>query len=446
MSATRAAPEPPTGASVAWQRLPTPAGADVVPLSRTGYRFVLLVFIVNFPVVRRRAGLAQGERLMACIADHLERSVADATVAVIGSSTIEITFDVEDFAGGRMLLDHLHQALVHPVSFDGECHIVRTAIGGAGGPKADIADIDLIEAAERALHDARLRGGDRLDDLGDPRFAIDPMDLMRDLPAAIANGEIFLHYQPKLHVRRQCVASAEALVRWRHPTRGLILPGSFIEMAERCLEIAGLTLWTLRQAAVDQRALAAEGHDFPLFVNISGVLLSDEVFVAEACDLIRDSGAQIGIEITETAVIRDPETAIANLKRLATIGVRLAIDDYGAGLSSLSYLKRLPAGELKIDKSFVTELTSSNRDPLIVRSTIDLAHALDMEVTAEGVETPAVMALLSVMGCDMVQGYLISRPIELDALRRFLADRAHIETVASPRLSFRRSEAGWIGR
>ncbi len=366
--------------------------------------------------------------------------------AVVGSSTIEIGFDAVGFADGQRCLDRFHEALSHPVDFDGERHIVRAAIGGAGGPKADVAEIDLIEAAERALHDARLRGGDRLDDLGDPRFAIDPMDLMRDLPAAIANGEIFLQYQPKLHVRRQCVASAEALVRWRHPIRGLIFPGSFIEMAERCLEIAGLTLWTLRQAVADQRALAAEGYDFPLFVNISGVLLSDEAFVAEACALVSDSGAQIGVEITETAVIRDPETAIANLKRMAKIGVRLAIDDYGAGLSSLSYLKRLPAGELKIDKSFVTELTSSNRDPLIVRSTIDLAHALDMEVTAEGVETPAVMALLSVMGCDMVQGYLISRPIELDALRRFLTDSAHIETVASSRLSFRRSEAGWIGR
>ncbi|MEP9404019.1 EAL domain-containing protein [Sphingomonas sp. VNH70] len=421
-----------------------PAAADGPPPAPDGgYRFVLLAVVVNFPVVRRRAGLSRGERLMACLADHLRRALADGSVAVVGSSMLEIAFERRDFAAGRALLAQLHALLAHPVNFDGEHHVVRLAIGGAGGHAATVAEIDLVEAAERALHDARMRGGDRLDDLGDPRFATDPMDLMRDLPHAIANGEIFLQYQPKLHVRQQCVASAEALVRWRHPVRGLILPGSFIEMAERCLEIGQLTLWTLGQAVADQRALAAAGHDFPLFVNISGVLLSDESFVAEACALIERGNARIGIEITETAVIRDPETAIANLKRMAAIGVRLAIDDYGAGLSSLSYLKRLPARELKIDKSFITELASSNRDPLIVRSTIDLAHALGMEVTAEGVETQPVLALLSVMGCDMVQGYLISHPIELHALFAFLADTAHIAAVTNRRLSFDRNQRAW---
>ena len=122
------------------------------------------------------------------------------------------------------------------------------------------------------------------------------------------------------------------------------------------------------------------------------------------------------------AVIRDPQSAIANLQIFADQGITIAIDDYGAGLSSLAYLKQLPARELKIDKMFVLQLTSSNRDPLIVRSTIDLAHALEMEVTAEGVETQAAMALLSVMGCDMVQGYLISRPVSIEAFRQFLRD------------------------
>jgi EAL domain-containing protein (putative c-di-GMP-specific phosphodiesterase class I) len=153
-------------------------------------------------------------------------------------------------------------------------------------------------------------------------------------------------------------------------------------------------------------------------------LLTDRVFIDAACALIEESDAEIGFEITETAVIRDPDLAIANLERCAAMGITLAIDDYGSGLSSLSYLKRLPATELKIDKMFVTHLTSSHRDPLIVRSTIDLAHALDMEVTAEGVETPAALALLTVMGCEMVQGYLISPPLELAAFVTYLEDYA----------------------
>jgi EAL domain-containing protein (putative c-di-GMP-specific phosphodiesterase class I) len=157
--------------------------------------------------------------------------------------------------------------------------------------------------------------------------------------------------------------------------------------------------------------------------------------------MITSSGARLGFEITETSVIRDPESAIRNLQIFADIGIVIAIDDYGAGLSSLAYLKQLPASELKIDKLFVTQLTSSNRDPLIVRSTIDLAHALEMEVVAEGVETPAAMALLSVMGCDMVQGFLISRPIGLDALLPFLAEERHLAIAQDVRSPFTRVAA-----
>ena len=165
----------------------------------------------------------------------------------------------------------------------------------------------------------------------------------------------------------------------------------------------------------DQKTLCGDGRDLTIFINISGQLLGDAEFVAEACRKVGAGGVRIGFEITETAVIRDPQSAIANLCRFDDVGITIAIDDYGAGLSSLAYLKQLPARELKIDKMFILQLTSSNRDPLIVRSTIDLAHALEMEVTAEGVETQAALALLSVMGCDMVQGYLISRPVSIEA-------------------------------
>ncbi|OYY63036.1 MAG: hypothetical protein B7Y49_14080 [Sphingomonas sp. 28-62-11] len=254
---------------------------------------------------------------------------------------------------------------------------------------------------------------------------------------------MFLQYQPKVHLRRQEICSAEALVRWQHPVRGLILPGDFIPAAEDSRAIGPLTLWTLAQVIADQKMLAAAGHDLLIFINISGQLLGDAAFVARACQMVQSGGARIGFEITETSVIRDPETAIAHLQVFAEVGIALAIDDYGAGLSSLAYLKQLPASELKIDKLFITQLTSSNRDPLIVRSTIDLAHALDMEVTAEGVETQAAMALLSVMGCDMVQGFLISRPISIGAFRQFLEEDRHLSAAAEPRGSFFRPASFW---
>jgi EAL domain-containing protein (putative c-di-GMP-specific phosphodiesterase class I) len=280
-------------------------------------------------------------------------------------------------------------------------------------------------------------------DLSRADLAFDKLTLMRELPRAIANGEMFLQYQPKNHILQQRIAGAEALVRWQHPVRGLILPGDFIPAAEQAGEIGVLTLWALRQVIEDQKRLASEGHDFPVFINLPGVLLADIAFVAEACETLREGRARIGFEVTETAVIRDPESAIRHLQAFVDIGVTIAIDDYGAGLSSLAYLKQLPASELKIDKMFVTQLTSSSRDPLIVRSTIDLAHALKMEVTAEGVETQSALALLTVMGCDMVQGFLISRPLGIDAFRTFLANEAHVPALGNSKSSFIRPESFW---
>jgi EAL domain-containing protein (putative c-di-GMP-specific phosphodiesterase class I) len=269
-----------------------------------------------------------------------------------------------------------------------------------------------------------------------PRATLDVLQVARELDQAIDREELVLHYQPKVHVRHQEIRSAEALVRWHHPERGLVMPNDFISVAEECMLIDRMTLWTIRRAIEDQRNLAARGHDLRLFINIAGQLLADSAFVRAACDLVGGSDAKLGFEITETSVIRDPASAIANLQIFADFGITIAIDDYGAGLSSLAYLKQLPARELKIDKLFVTQLTSSNRDPLIVRSTIDLAHALEMEVVAEGVETHAALALLTVMGCDMVQGFLISRPVVLESLIQYLDEGRHRAPAPNPLAGF----------
>ena len=241
-----------------------------------------------------------------------------------------------------------------------------------------------------------------------------------DLAGALINGELRLDYQPKLHLRQRRMVGMEALLRWQHPRHGLIPPDSFIPAAEQTDQIAALTLWVIAKAAADQQLMAAAGHDLPVFINVAAVLLANGKFVDQACGLICESGMRIGLEVTETSVIRDPDAAIANLKRVAAMGISIAIDDYGAGLSSLAYLKQLPACELKIDKLFITELTRSHRDPLIVRSTIDLAHAMEMQVVAEGVENAATFALLSVMGCDMAQGFFISRPLDIASGIAFL--------------------------
>nr|WP_132882298.1 EAL domain-containing protein [Sphingomonas sp. JUb134] len=399
--------------------------------------------VANFSGLRRHLGLARAETLVNEVTARSRIALAEARVRPLSDRLIAIEFEARGVEEAEAASARLQRSFSDPFNIDGEHHLIRLRIGGGAGRDCDGEEVRLVEAAEKALAEAREQGRDVIRDDAENENGIDPLELVQELPRAIEAGEIFLQYQPKVHVRRQQVASAEALVRWRHPTRGLVLPGEFIQAAEQSRAIGKLTLWTLERVLKDQRALAEEGHALPIFVNMSGVLLADACFVEQACRVLGDEGARVGFEITETAVIRDPESAIRHLQRFADIGVAIAIDDYGAGLSSLAYLKQLPAKELKIDKLFVTQLTSSNRDPLIVRSTIDLAHALDMEVTAEGVETPAAMALLSVMGCDMIQGYLVSRPVEIDAFRLFLDEESHLKVLDSQRFSFLRSDRLW---
>ncbi|PKP90699.1 MAG: EAL domain-containing protein [Alphaproteobacteria bacterium HGW-Alphaproteobacteria-16] len=406
------------------------------------WRILGLCEIANYQSLRRHFGRPRADTLITDLADEIIAVAPQVRISVAGRALLELTLEAESVAAGTTMIEELAQAFSRTLEFDGQRHLVQLRWGAAAVPVTDEDEVRLTEAAESALEQGRAESRTVILDLSQTDIAIDRVALMRELPRAIASGQLYLQYQPKINVRRECVSGAEALVRWRHPIRGLILPGDFIFAAEESGEIAGLTLWTLRQVIADQQVMAAHGHDMPLFINISGVLLADEAFVTEACRIIQDTGAKIGFEITETAVIRDPESAIRHLQSFAEIGIPLAIDDYGAGLSSLAYLKQLPASELKIDKMFVMQLTSSNRDPLIVRSTIDLAHALEMEVTAEGVETPAALALLTVMGCDMVQGYLISRPIALDAFIRFLDEDGH-KAATALRSSFARPEGFW---
>ena len=431
-------PEPgPTGAA------PPPAVATLVMPPRANWRFVILIDIENFAVLRRQHGRARTDALAGEVTATLRDLVGGATAISIGRGTMEIAFDSEHRVALTAAIAAIESAFDRPIDIDGEDQQLDLLIGAAATSSLRRDDVRLIEAAERALAMAQVDRVAVVHDVTGSPESVDRIALARDLSHAILRDELFLHYQPKVHIRRQEIASVEALVRWRHPVRGLIQPNDFIPIAEESRGIVALTLWTIRKVITDQRTLAAHGHDLTVFINIAGVLLADPRFVRQACTLVQSSGAKIGFEITETSVIRDPESAIANLKIFAGIGITIAIDDYGAGLSSLAYLKQLPASELKIDKLFVTQLTSSNRDPLIVRSTIDLAHALDMEVVAEGVETPSALALLSVMGCDMVQGFLISRPIAIDALIEFLDNDRHVATAEDSRASLGRMAAVW---
>ncbi|HTG38207.1 EAL domain-containing protein [Sphingomonas sp.] len=422
---------------------PAPVRDLIAQGALAAWRLMLGVEICNFALLRRSLGRPRADLLIDDVANEVRRTLPGAHVVAVGRTAIEIGFDGALPSDANEAIDRITARFASPLDIDGEPYAIEFVVAGAAIPSHECDEVRFAEGLEAALAEARSAQKTVVHDLSRADSGYDRTSLMRDLSAAIGNGEIFLQYQPKVHLRRQEIVSIEALVRWHHPQRGLIFPGDFIPLAESSGKIGALTIWTIQQAILDQQLLAMSGHDIPIFVNISGVLLADADFVDAVCVMKRETSAKIGFEITETAVIRDPDSAIRHLRMFDDIGITLAIDDYGAGLSSLAYLKQLPARELKIDKMFVLELTSSNRDPLIVRSTIDLAHALDMEVTAEGVETPAALALLGVMGCDVAQGFLISRPIAFPALKQFLDEDRHLSATAVTRPSFGRPESFW---
>jgi EAL domain-containing protein (putative c-di-GMP-specific phosphodiesterase class I)/CHASE2 domain-containing sensor protein len=254
------------------------------------------------------------------------------------------------------------------------------------------------------------------------------LTLAGELDRALAAGDIWVAYQPKLDIVSGRVNAAEALVRWRHPERGSIPPDSFIPALETSGRILDLTLFVLRAAAHDAAAWKAAGTKMNVAVNVSALLTADEAFLI-AVDEVLAQGIiapdMLTLEVTESATLADPERAIAALERLASRGIKLSIDDYGTGQSTLTYLKRLPAREIKIDKSFVLGLENNRSDQTMVRSTIELAHELGYAVVAEGIETAAILEILKRMGCDTGQGWHIGKPMPANEFAgAFCAPRA----------------------
>ncbi|MDP3490735.1 MAG: EAL domain-containing protein [Phenylobacterium sp.] len=277
----------------------------------------------------------------------------------------------------------------------------------------------LLEQATIALDEAQRLNRRRM--MFQPAAFQDPtlnLSLMSDLRQGLADGQISLHYQPKRAASGD-ITGVEALMRWTHPTRGAIRPDIFIPAAEETGAIRELTEWTLTQALADSATLRAAGRRLLVSVNVSGRVLGDLSFREFVLRAVRGRAHELCLEVTETAVIENPQAAIEAVAAFRAAGLAISIDDYGVGLSSLSYLKILDADELKLDRTIATAV-DTERDRLILRSTIELAHSLNMRVVAEGVEDAAVEAILLNLGCDLIQGYLISPALPLARLTAFL--------------------------
>ncbi len=392
------------------------AGADV---------WVVLFGVDRFEVVRNAIGYDSMGRLLAALGARLSALADGAPMARVGAGALGLVIAAADEVEAVASATRLVEAAQAPLTVNGApVDIALTAgVAGRGAAGSDLASP--VDRAAIAVDQARAarRMVAAFDEAayGDPG---DNLSLISELMTALRDGDVSLAYQPKFDFRAQRITGVEALMRWSHPRRGFVSPDLFIGMAEETGHIRPLTEWAIRRAIADQKTMAEAGHVLTVSVNISGRLLSDESFAEFALAEVAASEADLCFEITETAVMDNPELALRIIARFAEAGIAVSLDDYGAGLSSLTYLKQIRADELKIDKSFILSLDQSSRDALLVKSTIDLAHSLGMKVTAEGVETATALALLRGMGCDLAQGYLIGRPVALAVLTEQLAKPA----------------------
>ncbi|MBM3568641.1 MAG: bifunctional diguanylate cyclase/phosphodiesterase [Alphaproteobacteria bacterium] len=283
----------------------------------------------------------------------------------------------------------------------------------------------LLDRATQALAEAKAtRGGLVVYGGADGGPDIGPLALAGELRQAIAQGELFLSYQPKVQMATGKPAGVEALVRWRHPSRGLIMPDVFVPLAERTGSINPLTHHVLDLALGHIAELLRQGHDLHVSVNLSAVSLHDVDLPGRIGDLLRKWQVRpdhLVLELTETAIINDTARAVEVARRLKAMGMTIAIDDFGTGHTSFAYVRSLPVGEIKIDKSFVQSMGGSAEDKTIVRLVVEMAQTLGLKVVAEGVEDLATWDTLVDFGCTMAQGYYVSRPLDAEALAEWLA-------------------------
>jgi len=410
---------------------------------------VLFLDLDGFKAVNDAMGHHAGDRVLQGVAARLLNATRGIdTVARFGGDEFAVLVEnARGLADVNIVAERILTALRSPIVVGGGTSGAarREARVGAsiGIALADLgvnADA-LLAQADAAMYQAKSEGKGR-HVVFHPALvaaAAELLALESDLSLAMANGEFTLAYQPIVAVGSGMVESVEALLRWHHPTRGLVPPAKFIPLAETSGLIVALGRWVLDEAC---RAAAAwprgpTGARIGITVNVSGRQLDDPslpTYVAEALAASGLPGSQLTLEITESVLMRDTEATLTTLRALKELGVRLAIDDFGTGYSSLRYLQQFPVDVLKIDKSFVDGVARGGRDAALGRTIVALAETLGLRTVAEGIEDSAQRERLRVMGCDMGQGYLFARPLDAEALHVLLTEGRFLGTAAVPGL------------
>jgi diguanylate cyclase (GGDEF)-like protein/PAS domain S-box-containing protein len=393
---------------------------------------VLFMDLDNLKDVNDSLGHEAGDRLLVAVAKRLRGCLRDTeTLARFGGDEFVILIDDATTGGvSSQLAERLLECLAPPFSLAGERVFVSASIGVAQHDpfSSDRANV-LLSRADAAMYEAKRQGKARYATY-DSAARVSNRDRLRmvnDLRAALERGEFLLHYQPEVALRTGAISHVEALVRWNHPRRGLVLPNEFVPLAEETGLIVPIGRWVLEEACAQvSRWQKIYPSTPPLVadVNLSARQFRQPDLARDVSEILRKTGldpACLELEITEGVLMDDAPATGAVLEELKALGLRVAVDDFGTGYSSLSYLKRFPVDTLKIDRSFVGGL-GTDPDEALVSGMIGLARALRLEVVAEGVETERQVSSLKEMGCDMAQGYLFSRPLSNEAATPVLAD------------------------
>jgi diguanylate cyclase (GGDEF)-like protein/PAS domain S-box-containing protein len=396
---------------------------------------VLFVDLDNFKLVNDSLGHEAGNQLLAGVAERIKACFRpEDTVARLGGD--EFAALLEDVVGkGDATRAALRIAeVLRPPFVLGEREVfARPSIGIAIHSPGEVTAEDLVQSADRAMYRAKNSGEvySLASDVGTTGQALRRLELEGDLRRAIEREQLRVCYQPTVLLRDGRIVGMEALVRWGHPERGLLLPSEFIPVAEETALIISIGRWVLETACRQARAWQAQypsSSHLRVWVNLSAKQFQQRKLVEEVARVLQESGlrpACLGLEITESTAMEDTRSTTKTLREFADLGVRLAIDDFGTGYSSLSALHRLPVAVLKIDRSFIRGLGEDSEDVVMLSAMIDLARALDMRVVAEGVESAKQLTLLRELGCEMAQGYYFCEPLLGDEATALLAPTPH---------------------
>jgi diguanylate cyclase (GGDEF)-like protein len=387
---------------------------------------VAVLDLDRFKEVNDTLGHRNGDRLLEELSRTLRAELADPELlARLDGDAFGLVLEGEGDPAG--LLERLRRALEEEVAVAGIPLSIESSIGFSVSRRDGSTLEGLLAQAETAMYAAKERhlgvvGYER----GLDRYDAANLALVADLRRGIDHDELVVHYQPQVAVEDGRVEVLEALVRWNHPTQGLLMPDRFVPLAEQTDLIERQTIWVLRRALGDLARRDLGGADLAVAVNVSARSLAKPDFVRQVVGALSDAmvaSKRLVIEVTETALMTDPVCEAATLAELGTLGVRVSIDDFGAGQTSLAYLATLPVAELKIDRGFVSDLTRRASHRAIVDWIVDLGHNLGLRVVAEGVEDAETLEALADSGCDVAQGYLISRPMPVGDVARWLRRR-----------------------